>query len=416
MRLETEIARRYAVPHRGMGFISVISIISALGVFVGVAATLVVLSVLNGFRTELRDRILGIHAHVILIPNEPGGITDYEALTARLEAREDVLGASPFVYGKGIAAGPRGSDGIILKGVDVERERRVTDLVERIDSPHDVLEPRFDGDLPGVYLGDELALTLGVDRGDEVRVTLPFEGTVSPLGMIPRFRKLRVAGILHCGMYEFDASLALVSLETAQRLFFNREEVPTDHVTAVQMRIPDVNRARDVGRRIVSELGPLRFSQNNWIDLNRNLFTWMRLEKAAMFLVTALIVVVASFNIVSTLIMVVMKKRRDVGILMTMGATAGAIRRIFVLQGVLIGGVGVTAGVLAGLGLSYVLDRYRLIELPEDVYIIGTLPVRMEWLDFVVVPAIALLICYVAALYPAWRASRMDPVEAIRFE
>lgn len=416
MGYESEIARRYARPQRGMGFISVISIISAIGVFLGVMATLVVLSVLNGFRTELEARILGIHAHVILLSHERGGITDYDALSRELEARPDVTAASPFVYGKGIATGPLGTDGIILKGVDPERERLVTDLIERLEPGALPLEPTLSGGLPRVYLGKDLAATLGAFIGDQVRVTLPFEGTPSPLGFVPRFRTLEVAGILNCGMYEFDASLALIGLGTAQRLFFHDEEDPMRHVTAIQMRIPRMNRAEQVGRAIVASLGPLRYGQNNWIDLNRNLFTWMRLEKAAMFIVTALIVVVASFNIVATLFMVVMKKQRDIGILKAMGAQAADIRRLFVTQGMMIGGAGIISGVTAGWIVSYLLDRYRFIELPDDVYIIGTLPVQMELIDFLVVPAIAFLICLVAGLYPAWRASRLDPVEAIRYE
>jgi lipoprotein-releasing system permease protein len=416
MSYEADIARRYARPRKGMGFISVISLISALGVFVGVMATLVVLSVLNGFRTELQDRLLGIHAHVVLVGRGPGGVTDYAALADSLATRPEVLGASPFVYGKGLADGPYGDDGVIVKGVDLSREGRVTDLLDRLDQPHHPLAPRYEDDLPGVFLGSHLASQLGVDQGDEIKIILPFNGTRSPLGFFPPVKRFRVAGILRSGMYEFDATLALIDLEVAQRLFFPKEDDPTAHVTAIQLKIDEPDRAREVGRRLVSELGPLRFSENNWIDLNANLFTWMKLEKAAMFLVTALIVVVASFNIVTTLIMVVMKKQRDIGILATMGATGASIRRIFVTQGLLIGGTGVGAGVVGGWGLSWILDRYRIIQLPEDVYIIASLPVRMEWLDFVVVPAIALLICWFAALYPAWRASRLDPVEAIRYE
>lgn len=414
MGFETDIARRYAKPKRGMGFISVISVISAVGVFVGVMATLVVLSVLNGFRSELEDRLLGIHAHVILVGR--ASIRHFDRLTTELEARPEVLGASPFVYTKGVASAAYGADGVVLKGVDPEQDRRVTDLIDRLETPGEPLAPRFPDDLPGTYVGRELAATLGVRIGDLVRVTLPFEGTASPLGFLPRFRKFRVAGILHCGLYEYDAALMLIDLQTAQKLLYHKYEEPLEHVTAIQLKIADVNAAREVGRTLVGELGPLEYSQNNWIDLNRNLFTWMRLEKAAMFLLTALIVVVASFNIISTLIMVVMKKRRDIGILAAMGASAGSIRRLFVVQGLLIGGSGVLAGVIGGYALSWIADRYQIIQLPEDVYLIGTLPVRMELLDFVAVPGIALLICYLAALYPAWRASRMDPVEAIRYE
>jgi len=413
---ETEIAARYARPHRGMGFITVISIISAAGVFVGVMATLIVLSVLNGFRTELKDRLLGIHAHVILVGNAADGIIGYDALSDDLEARPEIVAASPFVYGKGVAAGRHGSDGIVLKGIDIERERRVTDLLQRLEEPYEPLSPRFEGDAPGVYLGFQLATTLGARVGETIQVTLPFDGTRSPLGFVPRFRKLRVAGLLHSGMYEFDAALALVDLETAQKLFYAKEDDPLAHVTAIQMKITETDRARTVARDIVADFGPLEYSQNNWIDLNRNLFTWMKLEKAAMFVVTALIVVVAAFNIVSTLTMVVMKKQRDIGILRAMGASRSSIRKLFVVQGLFIGGAGIAAGVIAGFVASWALDRYRIIDLPEDVYIIGSLPVRMEWVDFVIVPLIALIICLTAAIYPAVRASRLDPVKAIRYE
>ncbi len=416
MRFETEIARRYVRTRKGAGFISFISIIAALGVFVGVMATLVVLSVVNGFSTELQDRILGTNAHVVIISSGADGVTDYIRLADGLQQRADVLGASPFVYGKGIASGPGGEDGIILKGIDPERERHVTDILDRLEGPADPLAPRDKGDLPGILLGWQLASVLRVDRGDEITVTLPFRGTPSPLGFIPKVRRFRVAGIVNCGMYEFDATLGLIDLGTAQRLFFSDRDHPEEHVTAIQLRIRDINRARDVGREIVSELGPHRYWQNNWIDQNRNLFTWMRLEKVAMFIVTALIVLVAAFNIVSTLIMVVMEKRRDIGILKAMGAEARSIRRIFVTQGLLIGGTGVLTGALAGWGLSHLLDRYRLVQLPDEVYFIGTLPVRLDWLDFLLVPLVALIICYLAATYPAWRASRMDPVEAIRYE
>jgi lipoprotein-releasing system permease protein len=417
MSLITDIAFRYARPRRELGFISVISVISAMGVFVGVMATLIVLSVMNGFRTELQERILGIHAHVIVVGTNTGdGITEYTAIAEQLETRKDVTAAAPFIYGKGMISGPFGDDGIIIKGIHEARESGVTDLLERLDVPHDPLAPRGEDDMPGVYLGHQLAAGVGARRGDTVRISLPFSGVRSPFGYMPRVRKFRVAGILRSGMADFDATLALIDLATGQRLFYHDQTEPTDHVTAIQLRIPEMDRAREVGRSIIDDLGPLSYQQNNWIDLNSNLWTWMRLEKIAMFLVTALIVVVASFSIVSTLIMVVMKKRRDIGILTTMGADPSAIQRIFLLQGLLIGGTGIVAGVIGGWLISTILDRTRIIDLPDDVYLIGTLPVRMEWLDFVIVPAIALLICLGAALYPAWRAARLDPVEAIRFE
>jgi len=419
VRYETEIAKRYVRTRKGTGFISFISVIAALGVFVGVMATLIVLSIVNGFSTELQERILGTNAHVVIIGAGEDGVTEYTALADRLEERPDVLGASPFIYGKGIASGHHGrggDDGIILKGIDPDRERRVTDILDRLEAPADPLEPRDPGDLPGILLGWQLAGVLRVGQGDEITVTLPFSGTPSPLGFIPRVRRFRVAGILNFGMYEFDATLGLIDLGTAQRIFFQQTEDPTAHATAIQLRIRDVDGAREVGQAIVSELGPHEYWQSNWIDQNRNLFTWMKIEKAAMFLVTALIVVVAAFNIVSTLIMVVMEKRRSIGILRAMGAEARSISRIFVTQGLFIGSIGVVAGALAGWGLSSLLDRYRLVSLPDDVYFIGTLPVRLEWLDFVLVPLVALVICFLAAIYPAWRASRMDPVEAIRYE
>ena len=401
------IASRYLRSKRRLHFITLVSLLAIGGVFVGVAALTIVLSVMNGFEDQVQQRIAGTNAHVAVLDGGDQPLHADPALERTI--RDAVPGAevAPFVYGKVMVASRHGVDGMVLKGVDPERERRVTDILARLTpagSPFD------GGDLPGIALGQELALRLRVTRGDIILISIPSEEPGGFLGGVPRSRRLRVGSIFRSGLYEYDSSFGVVPLQTAQEFF----GLGTD-ITGYQLRLPDMFRAREASQRIESVLGP-GYRATNWIDLNRNLFAWMAIEKAVMFTILVLIVVVAAVNIVSSLVMLVLEKRRDIGVLRTMGVTPRGIMRIFVLQGTLIGLAGTISGLAAGFVISFVLGRYKLLHLPGEIYFIDTLPVKMEWPDFVFVACAATATCFLASLYPAWQAARLAPVQAIRYE
>jgi len=313
---------------------------------------------------------------------------------------------APFVYGKVMVASRHGIDGMVLKGVDPDRERGVTDILARLTPP----VHSFDGgDLAGIALGQELASRLRVIQGDLILISVPSdEGGL--LGGTPRSMRLRVSSIFRSGLYEYDSSFGVVPMHTAQEFFGLDSDV-----TGYQLRIPDMFRAQEISRRLDAALGP-GYRTTNWIDLNRNLFAWMKIEKAVMFTILILIVIVAAVNIVSSLVMLVLEKRRDIGVLRTMGVTPRGIMRIFLLQGTLIGLAGTGLGLLLGSAVSFALGRYKLLHLPGEIYFIDTLPVKMEWPDFVFVAVAATLTCFLASLYPAWQAARLAPVQTIRYE
>jgi lipoprotein-releasing system permease protein len=296
---------------------------------------------------------------------------------------------------------------MVLKGVDPERERWVTDILARL-TPAD--KPFDGGDLPGIALGQELALRLRVVRGDIILISIPSEDPGGFLGGMPRSRRLRVSSIFRSGLYEYDSSFGVVPLATAQEFFGLGGDV-----TGYELRLKDMFRAQEASTRLETSLGP-GYRTTNWIDLNRNLFAWMKIEKAVMFTILILIVVVAAVNIVSSLVMLVLEKRRDIGVLRTMGVPPGGIMKIFVLQGTLVGVMGTLLGLGVGFTVSYVLGKYKLLHLPGEIYFIDTLPVKMEWSDFLFVAVAATATCFLASLYPAWQAARLAPVQTIRYE
>ncbi|HYR68757.1 MAG TPA: ABC transporter permease [Candidatus Dormibacteraeota bacterium] len=401
------IASRYLRSKRRLNFITLVSLLAIGGVFVGVAALTIVLSVMNGFEDQVQQRIAGTNAHVAVLDGGDRPLHSDPALERAI--RDAVPGAevAPFVYGKVMVASRHGVDGMVLKGVDADRERRVTDILARL-TPAD--NPFDGGDLPGIALGQELALRLRVTRGDMILISIPSEEPGGFLGGVPRSRRLRVASIFRSGLYEYDSSFGVVPLQTAEEFFGLGSDI-----TGYELRLTDMFRAREASQRIESVLGP-GYRATNWIDLNRNLFAWMKIEKAVMFTILVLIVVVAAVNIVSSLVMLVLEKRRDIGVLRTMGVTPRGIMRIFVLQGTLIGLAGTISGLAAGFVISFVLGRYKLLHLPGEIYFIDTLPVKMEWSDFVFVACAATATCFLASLYPAWQAARLAPVQAIRYE
>ncbi|HEY6221237.1 MAG TPA: ABC transporter permease, partial [Candidatus Eisenbacteria bacterium] len=353
------IASRYLRSKRRLHFITLVSLLAIGGVFVGVAALTIVLSVMNGFEDQVQQRIAGTNAHVAVLDGGDRPLHSDSALERTI--RDAVPGAevAPFVYGKVMVASRHGVDGMVLKGVDPDRERRVTDILARLTPAN---SPFDGGDLPGIALGQELALRLRVTRGDIILISIPSEEPGGFLGGVPRSRRLRVGSIFRSGLYEYDSSFGVVPLQTAQEFFGLGGDI-----TGYELRLPDMFRAREASQRLESVLGP-GYRATNWIDLNRNLFAWMAIEKAVMFTILVLIVVVAAVNIVSSLVMLVLEKRRDIGVLRTMGVTPRGIMRIFVLQGTLIGLAGTLSGLAAGFVVSFVLGRYRLLHLPGEIY------------------------------------------------
>ncbi len=403
--LELWVALRYLRGRRRERFISLITWISVGGVAVGVTALIVVLSVMTGFERDLRDKILGTNAHVVVYPMG-GTLTDYRRVTRKVRAVEGVVAATPFVSGQVMLVYGGNVTAALLRGVDPETAGEATDL-RRFLVEGSLSDLTRDG--PGVILGRELARNLGILVGDTVQLVSP-AGGLTPLGLVPRIRAFRVKGLFASGMYEYDTGIVVTSIAEAQD--FLRLG---DGVSGIEVRVADLYDARRAARRIEAVLGAGYWARD-WMEMNRNLFSALKLEKTAMFIILALIVVVAAFNIAATLIMVVLEKSREIGVLKSMGATARTIRRIFVAEGMVIGGLGTAMGLIGGWGLCSLLERYRFIRLPSDVYYIDTLPVVMEPAVFLTVAGCALALCFLATLYPSWQAARMDPVEILRYE
>jgi len=404
---ELQIALRYLLAKRKQAFISVISLVSILGVTVGVMALVIALALMTGLQEGVRDRILGASAHVYVW--KQGGILDYQAEAARLTGVAGVVGAAPAVMGKAIVTNPRGERFITVKGVDPALEREVTELARAMTSGSlDALTMAGDEDLPGLLLGRALATDLGAFVGDSVTLITP-TGTLSPMGMMPRQRRLRVVGLFSMGLFEFDQAYGFVALDTAMRL------AGTAEVNHLEVRVDDIYRAPDVARRITAELGPEYLTQD-WTEMNQSLYSALWLEKVAISIAIGLIVMVAALNIIASLILLVMEKSRDIGILKTMGASARSVMVVFMLQGLIIGLIGTAAGAATGVLVAGLLDRYQLVKIPSDVYQLSHLPFTVLPWDLAIVVAGAVVICFLATLYPSRQAARLDPAQALRYE
>ena len=406
---ELHVALRYLVAKRKQAFISVISLISTLGVTVGVMALVIALALMTGLQGELRDRILGSNPH-IYVWNQ-AGIVDYHAEAAKLRQVPHVVGAAPAILGQGLVSAARETVPVQIKGIDPELEQQVTDIQRAMVSGSvTALNTPSGGDvaIDGILLGKDLAAKLGAGIGDSVSLLTP-QGTLSPMGMIPRSRRLRVVGIFTLGLYEFDSTYGFVSLDVAKRL------LGKDTVDLIQLRVDDIYRAPDIARSIPDRLGK-DYVTEDWAAMNKSLFSALSLEKMAISMTIGLIVMVAALNIVASLILLVMEKHRDIAILKTMGASARSVTTIFMMQGLLIGIVGTTVGAVAGYGISFVLDRYELIKVPVDVYQVSHVPFTVLPLDFALVVASAVLVCFVATIYPSRQAAKLDPAQALRYE
>ncbi|QAZ66337.1 lipoprotein-releasing ABC transporter permease subunit [Solidesulfovibrio carbinolicus] len=409
MSFELFVARRYLTARQKQAFISVISLISVLGVGLGVASLIVVVGVMHGFSTELRDKILGINAHMVAAV-AGGAMHDYRELMGKAEAVPGVLGATPFVYTEVMLSSARGVKGVVLRGVDPASAGKVLALPkEMIVGSLDDLE--IPGPFPGIVLGRELADRLGLIVGETVNLMSP-AGKESAAGFSPKVKTFVLRGLFKSGMYEYDSTLAYVTIPAAQELLGFKRDI----ATGLELKVADVDAVDALAPKVRAALGGPPLFVRTWIDMNGNLFKALHLEKTAMFVILVMIVVVGCFSIITTLIMLVMEKTRDIAILMSMGATPAAIRKIFMLQGIIIGVVGTALGYALGLGVALALEKYQFIKIPGDVYPMDHLPVRLDWSDMVIIGVTALALCFLATMYPARQAARLSPVEALRHD
>jgi len=420
MPFELLIGLRYLKAKRKSTFISIITFISTAGVMLGVMALIIVLAVMTGFEEDLKEKILGTNAHVVVVRNG-APMEDYRQVMQKLKGFKGVTAATPFIYNQVMLSSGKNVSGVVLRGIDPSTDRLVTGLSKSIvEGTIDRLEPKMGdvGDfLPGLLLGKELAKHLNLFVGDKVNVISPM-GNITPLGMMPKMKPFMVAGIFNTGMFEYDSTLAYVSLGQAQS-FFDLG----DTVTGVQLKVEDVYHAGELARSINLTLGTDYYARD-WMQMNRNILFALKTEKIVMFIILTLIVLVAAFGIASTLFMVVMEKNRDIAILKSMGATGSSIMKIFVLEGLVIGIIGTILGVFSGLlialNLEPIITFIQKITgqnfFSKDIYYLDHFPSLVVPSDVVLISVTAVLISFIATLYPAWQASRMLPAEALRYE
>jgi len=441
---EFYISIRYLKAKHQSKSISLSTLISIGGVAVGVAALVATLAVMTGFKEELRDKILGTNSHIVVSDRTRENIENYETLVEAVSGEPHVVAATPFIFRQVLLSSETSAFGVILRGIDPAREGRVTQITDNIiegkidylndappdlgrdqPSPADTTEPADDQNptheaekkiYPGIIIGKELAGRLGVFWGDTIHVISPVgkmgesvgKALGGPGGFTPKIRIFRVVGLFDSGMYEYDSSLAYITIADAQN-FFNLEDV----VSGIEVKVDDIFIADQISKGLESKLG-FPYQARDWKQMNRNLFLALETEKDMMFVILILIILVASFNIVSTLTMLVVEKTREISILKAMGAKRDAIVRIFMLEGLVIGGVGVLFGVPMGLVICWFLETFYT--LPGDVYYISHLPVKLHTFDLILISGSALLIVFLATLYPSWQAAKLEPVEGLRYE
>ena len=416
MRYEWFIGLRYLKAKRKQTFISIITLISIVGFALGVWALIVVLAVMSGFEKTLKEKILGTQAHLVVLKTSQEGMDRYEEVVKEVEQVKGVVSATPFILSQVMLSSESNVFGVVLNGIDPDRVGKVIELARNMKAGR-LQDLKAEGDSPGIILGVELAKRLGVSLNDAIQVISPL-GTMTPMGMMPKMKRFRVMGIFYSGMYDFDNTLAYISIVSAQK-FLNMDS----RVTGIEIKTSDVYKVKKIGKEIRQTLG-FPFWTRDWMEMNRNLFSALKLEKVAMFIILVLIVLVAAFNIISTLIMVVMEKSKDIAILKSMGAPSKGILRIFIIEGGVIGVVGTFFGTVVGLATALNLEKVSgFVEnlfgfkiLPSDVYYIDKLPSQVNPLDVGLIVMTAILISLLATLYPSWRASKLDPAEALRYE
>ena len=412
MRFVPFVGLRFLKPRRGKLFLSIITLVAISGITVGVAVLTIVISVLTGFQEDIRDKILGAYSHILVLSFDPT-FANYRAVEEKVKAQKGVVAVSPFVYSEAMLTTPDSVSGVILRGVDPKTVGKVTSLADSmVEGSLDALKPPTEmeaGELPAIIIGKELAFIVHAFVGDEVRIVLPF-GEETPAGMVPKVWRFRVAGIFDSGMYEFDAKFVFIHLAWAQRMFGLG-----DAVTGLEVKVDDVMRAREVARALQKELGyPYRV--RDWMEMNRNLFSALKLEKLVVFIVLTLIIFVAALNIFSVLYMVVQDKKRSIAILRAMGASARDVLRIFMIQGLIIGLVGAVLGFVLGFGGVWIQHEYGVVKHDPQVYNIEHVPVKIMPLDVFFITVAAIGLSLVATYFPARLAARTDPVEVLRYE
>ncbi|MBN1841195.1 MAG: lipoprotein-releasing ABC transporter permease subunit [Deltaproteobacteria bacterium] len=418
MSFELFVSFRYLRAKRKQAFISINTFISVAGVMLGVMAMMVVLAVMTGFGADIKSKILGMNAH-IRVMSRSGELAQYGDVTKKIEAVEGIEAAAPFIHSQIMLRCGSCVSGAVLKGIDPLRAGRVLDLeksmkgsdLQALASMEDPQTDTGTGFPPGIILGKELARLLMANPGDDLHAISPLSGSLAPLGArVPHMKRFRVVGLFNSGMYDYDTSFAYVSIEAAQQLLRLK-----DSVHGIEVKVDDIYRVDKISGRILESLGAGYWTQD-WMQMNKNFFSALKLEKVVMSIILVLIILVAAFNIISTLIMMVMEKRKDIAILKSMGATGKSIRRIFVMDGLIIGALGTILGLMGGGILCFLLKKYQFVELPSDVYYISTLPVRVQVLDVILVALSAVAISFLATLYPSYQASRLEPASAIRYE
>jgi lipoprotein-releasing system permease protein len=409
MRFELFVAVRYLRAKRRQAVVGVITVISIAGVAAGVASLIIALAITNGMRRDLQDRLLGSTAHVQLMRVASDGIRDWRPLTARLEKLPHVKAAAPGLYEQVLISHGARSGGALIEGVVPAQERRVSDLLGAVTLGSATALDSQGQTPPPIVIGYDLADTIDAKVGTTVLVTSP-QGELTPLGLIPKFQRFRVAGIFHSGFYQYDSSMAFTSLADAQRLFGE-----PDIVSVISFKVDDLERADQIGRTIEQAAGP-GFLTTNWMEENRPLFRALKLEQVVTFIVIGLIVCVAALNILTALTMMVMEKNRDIAVMMSFGVRPSQVRLIFLLQGLLIGFTGTVLGLIAGYLLSWAGGHYRFIHLSAEVYSIDYLPFAARWTDSLIVAGVSLAVSLLATLYPSSSAARILPAEALRYE
>ena len=425
MSYEFFISLRYLRARRKQVFVSIITFISIAGIFLGVAALIIVLAVMNGFETDLRNKILGINSHIILMEYS-GAMRNHPRVMREVAQVPGVVAATPFIYSQAMLKNGSSVTGIVLRGLSTEDALKVINLGKIREGKLDDLgnqgkkipglKPELAG-LPGILIGRELAKNLGVFLHETVYVVSP-SGVATPMGMVPRMKTFLVVGIFESGFFEYDSTLAFISLKNCQEFLGMG-----DMVTGIEIRVDDIYKADRIAKQIEQRLG-FPYWGRNWMEMNKNLFSALKLEKRVMFLILSLIVLVAAFNIISALIMIVMEKNKDIAILKTMGATRAGIMKIFIFQGLIVGAIGTFLGCIAGLAVAFNLEALsRFVEnlfgfkiLPGDVYYLSELPSQVNYSDVGIIILGTLLISFLSTIYPSWRASRLDPAEALRYE